>query len=123
MRTILLHRLLILIQITFAIGISFMISPLVSAESKQARYCTSERVFAHVSKQSSYPDALKHGDISARIRLYVRPDGAVGRVTFDQRSGHPDLDAAAAKIFAQWRFPTPTRCDVVLVPITFTVNP
>lgn len=71
---------------------------------------------------------IRHVAAQGRVvlRVLVRADGAVGGVEVAASSGHPLLDAAAAKASAGWRFQPATRDgDPIeawaLVPVRFVV--
>jgi protein TonB len=63
-----------------------------------------------------------------RLRIHLRDDGSVERVSVAVASGHPEFDAAAAQAARSWRF-APARRDgtpipsVVLIWIAFVMEP
>ena len=77
---------------------------------------------AVVAADSPYPAALKNRDISGRLRLFLRPDGSVDQIVFEQHFGYPSLDKAAVDAFRKWKFRPDRKCDIITIPITFTVK-
>lgn len=114
-------RLHLVTKTVISLAVFSVLSNAVKAESQHLQYCTGEPVTAQVSRDSPYPEVLNHRDVSGRVRVSIGRDGRVTKVVIDRSFGYPDLDAAAVKAFSQWKF-RKTKCDIVLVPLTFTVR-
>jgi len=76
-----------------------------------------------------YPEELRRIGIggSVLLRVVIRPDGFVERVTVERSSGYPALDQSSVTAVQQWRFEPARRGGVpvhfeVRVPITFTIR-
>ncbi len=93
-----------------------------AAESRRTQRCITDPITAEVATDSPYPAELKSHDISGRLRLFLRPDGTVDHVVFEQHFGHPSLDKAAVDAFHKWKFRPDRTCDIITVPVTFTIR-
>jgi TonB family protein len=95
---------------------------LLAAQPRDAHHCFGDPVTAYIDPNSDYPAALRHHDISGRLRLFLRADGSVDHVAFEQRFGYSSLDVAAVDTFRKWKFPPEKKCDIVTIPVTFTLK-
>ncbi|GAB2517203.1 energy transducer TonB [Lysobacter humi (ex Lee et al. 2017)] len=73
-----------------------------------------------------YPEALACEGIGGEVdlRITIRPDGSVGDIRVQRGSGRPELDDAAKRAVATWKFKPATRGGapipiMIAVPMTF----
>jgi TonB family protein len=106
------------------VGLSVLQSApsLLAAQPRHARHCFGDPVTAYIDPTSDYPAALRHRDISGRLRLFLRADGSVDHIVFEQRFGYSSLEVAAVDAFRKWKFPPEKKCDIVTIPVTFTLK-
>ncbi|HEX3430546.1 MAG TPA: energy transducer TonB [Rhizomicrobium sp.] len=77
---------------------------------------TTPRVDMTQPRPQQYPDAAQlNGEEGAvLVKVFVRPNGRVGKYRIAQTSGFPDLDTAALESVLNWRFiPATHDGDVV----------
>ena len=95
---------------------------LVTAESRRTGLCITDPMTVVVAADSVYPAELKRRDISGRLRLFLHADGSVDHIAFERHFGYPTLDKAAVDAFGKWKFRPDRKCDIITVPITFTLK-
>jgi hypothetical protein len=105
------------------IVIVFLMTDVGCALSAEPRhhYCVSDPL-TFVLAGSSYPEVLKHHDISGRLRAFLKADKTVEHFTFERHTGYSALDRAALNNLAGWRFAKAGSCDIVTIPFTFTLK-
>jgi hypothetical protein len=98
--------------------VAMMVSAVGAAD---VRYCTGDLVLLDMTKLTGkWP--RKHSELSARLRVSLRPDRRVKQITVEQTSGYRELDNFLIKHFSEWQFLKATNCDVLFIPIGMTVK-
>jgi protein TonB len=75
-----------------------------------------------------YPRAarLRGAEGTALLRVRIAPDGGVAELRVERSSGHADLDGAALRAVARWRFERLVAADAgglwVLIPVHFRLD-
>ena len=86
--------------------------------------CVTDAVTAEFFLSPPLPIILQRRDyFSGRLRVYLRPDGSVRDVRFEQHFDYATFfDSVAAKTVRRWTFPPDRKCDIVTVPLTFHIR-
>ena len=95
------------------------------AAERRHHYCVGDPLTCVLAADSRFPDtlaALKHHDISGRLRVFLKRDKTVDHITFERRTGYSVLDATIVHALAKWRFAKAGSCDIVTIPFTFTLK-
>jgi len=101
--------------------VSCFLAFVLSSVAAGIRYCNGDLVFLNVTELTgSWPS--NHSQLSARLRVSLRPDRTVSKIAVEQTSDYREVDAFLIKHFSQWRFLKATNCDVVLIPVRVTVK-
>jgi hypothetical protein len=53
------------------------------AQSRRYPHCTGDPLTFYLAADSRLPNALKHHDISGRLRVFVKPDDSVDHIVFE----------------------------------------
>jgi outer membrane biosynthesis protein TonB len=96
---------------------------MISARSAKIRSCETDPVTADIQAARYQIDARKHPQLSARLRVLLRPDRSVGKISVVQSTGNREIDATLLKEFGEWTFLKAKDCDVLFIPITLLVKP
>jgi hypothetical protein len=85
------------------------------------RYCTGDLIVMDMTELTGkWPH--KRSELSAKLRVSLRPDRRVKRIVVEQSSGYRELDNFLVKHFSEWQFLKAKNCDVVFIPIWMTVK-
>jgi hypothetical protein len=98
--------------------------PLQAAAPHVKQDCVSDAVTAEFFLSPPLPIVLqRHDYFSGRLRVYLRPDGSVRDVRFEQHFDYATFfDSVAVKTVRRWTFPPDRKCDIVTIPLTFHIR-